>query len=192
MTLERRSIAKLRLLPALALLLAPTTLLAQEEGGAQDEAETETAERCRGPEYRRFDFWIGSWVVHDPDGELVGHNTISSVARGCGLLEEWSGRRGGRGVSVNAYESASDRWTQRWVGDGTNLQLVGGWRDGNMVLEGTSPRETPRGTVRDRITWTPLPDGRVRQAWEVSTDEGETWREVFVGLYSRAGSEGER
>lgn len=189
MRFPRRGTPPIRLLGGLALLLAPHALLAQEDVAAGEDAATKTAERCRGPEYRQFDFWIGSWEVHNPDGELVGHNTISSVARGCGLLEEWRGRQGGRGVSVNAYESASGRWTQRWVGDGTNLQLVGGGQDGNMVLEGTSPRETPRGTVRDRITWSPLPDGRVRQTWEISSDEGETWRVAFVGLYSRVATE---
>ena len=28
--------------------------------------------------------------------------------------------------------------------------------------------------VLDRITWTPMPDGRVRQHWQTTADEGQT------------------
>jgi hypothetical protein len=39
-----------------------------------------------------------------------------------------------------------------------------------------------------RITWTPLPDGRVRQHWESTTDGGRTWSTVFDGYYTRRGA----
>jgi hypothetical protein len=37
--------------------------------------------------------------------------------------------------------------------------------------------------MQNRITWTPHPDGSVRQLWEQSTDEGKTWQVAFDGLY---------
>lgn len=165
----------------LALGIAPAPVRAQEP-----DAGTGTAASCSAPEHRAFDFWIGTWEVRDSDGEIVGHNAIRRVAGGCGLLEEWRGRRGGTGVSINMYEPARDAWTQTWVGEVAILHLAGGFRDGRMVLTGEAPRRTSRGEVLDRITWTPQEDGRVRQEWQVSPDRGDTWRTIFVGLYSRS------
>ncbi len=140
--------------------------------------------RCTADEHRQFDFWIGEWVVRNAEGNELGRNTITSIARGCGLLENWIGGEGGNGMSLNAFEGV--RWTQRWVGVGTNLWLEGGLdASGNMVMTAKAPRVTPRGTVLDRITWSPLEDGRVLQAWDVSTDQGATWARVFEGYYSR-------
>lgn len=159
---------------------------------AADEASTEssdghdTAERCRAPEYRAFDFWLGSWDVRNPEGELVGHNEIRRISGGCGLLENWRSVAGIDGTSINTYDAGLDKWTQRWVGAGATLWLEGGLEDGRMVLAGTSPRSTPRGDALDRITWTALPDGRVSQVWELSADKGASWQKIFVGYYSAA------
>ncbi|MFW6202651.1 MAG: hypothetical protein ACOC8B_08730, partial [Gemmatimonadota bacterium] len=171
------------------LLALATLVLAPQAARGQDDAGDETgpviAERCAGPEHRQFDFWIGEWEVRNEEGDLLGHNEIRRVARGCGLLENWRGATGGRGVSVNTYDAEREAWTQRWVGAGATLWLEGGLEDDGMVLSGTSPRSTPRGEVMDRITWTPLPDGRVRQRWDVSPDGGESWETSFVGFYAR-------
>lgn len=169
-------------------ILGPDTAAAQETAATQEVAtssDDEIAERCRTPEHRQFDFWIGEWEVRGPDGEVVGHNTIRRAARGCALLEEWRGATGGRGVSVNTYEANREVWTQTWVGDGATLHLEGGLQGEEMVLSGTTPRATPDGEVLDRITWTPLEDGRVRQVWRVSADGGSTWQKIFVGTYLR-------
>lgn len=174
--------------PVRFLALVAGALLFAAPGLAQDPPASpdpdSSAERCRPDTFGEFDFWLGRWEVHNPDGELVGHNEITRVSRGCGLLEVWTGVRGGRGVSVNAYDPDLGRWTQRWVGEGTSLWLEGGWTGDRMELVGTLPRTTPRGEVIDRITWTPLADGRVRQVWEVSAVGGGSWEGVFVGLYS--------
>ena len=143
-----------------------------------------TAERCRGAEHRQFDFWIGRWDVLNAEGELVGHNDVSRIAGGCGLLEDWRGLGGGSGSSINTYDAERGRWTQRWVGTGATLWLEGRLEDGAMVLAGTSTRQTPGGAVLDRITWTPLPGGEVRQTWEMSRDGGVTWSASFIGVYT--------
>jgi hypothetical protein len=52
-----------------------------------------------------------------------------------------------------------------------------------MVLAGE--RQTPNGKVTDRIVWTPLEDGRVRQVWDMSSDGGRSWQLLFDGLYTR-------
>ncbi|MFW6088713.1 MAG: hypothetical protein ACODAB_03100, partial [Gemmatimonadota bacterium] len=180
-------------LMAMVLGVSPSIHAQQGEGPDEPDAVDPTAERCSAPEFRQFDFWLGRWEVRNPDGEVVGHNEIRRVSGGCGLLESWEGTGGGTGVSINSYDADLGRWTQRWVGGDATLWLEGGLEDGpdgeRMTLAGTRPRTTPRGAVLDRISWRPLPDGRVRQVWEVSADEGETWRDMFVGLYTRIDAE---
>ena len=63
--------------------------------------------------------------------------------------------------------------------------LEGEFRNGAMVLQG-GPRTGRDGKQQiDRITWTPLPGGKVRQHWEVSADAGAHWTTAFDGLYTR-------
>lgn len=171
---------------AIAVLLFTRAAAAQED--AAPPSNEPTAERCRSPEHRQFDFWIGTWEVRDTAGQVTGHNEIRRVAGGCALYEDWRGVEGGGGVSINTYDAERGLWTQRWVGVGATLWLEGGLENGAMVLAGTSPRRTPRGAVLDRITWTPLADGRVRQVWDLSFDSGETWTRSFIGFYTTAAS----
>ena len=85
--------------------------------------------------------------------------------------------------------AATGRWHQTWVDSGGSLLLLdGGPLDGGMVLEGVAPADDdPRRLDRQRITWTPMPDGSVRQHWEVSADDGGAWRTAFDGRYRRRG-----
>jgi hypothetical protein len=142
------------------------------------------APTCDAPEHRQFDFWVGEWsVVGKKAGKVVGHSRIESALGGCLIVETWTG--GAQSRSLNLYNRDLGAWEQFWVdSQGNRLQLQGGLRDGAMVLEtpplpdGTAPRR------RDRITWTPDAQGRVRQVWTVSVDGGE-WAVQFDGLYSR-------
>lgn len=140
---------------------------------------------CATPEYRQFDFWLGDWEVRGPKGAVVGTNRIESIENGCALQENWIAAGGITGRSINAYSNADHQWHQAWIGSGGQfLHLVGGWRGKEMVLEGTSLDAKARPTI-ERITWTPQPDGRVRQLWQQSTDGGKTWTTSFDGMYVR-------
>ena len=152
--------------------------------------EREPMAPCSAPECREFDFWLGSWEVTSPDGQLVGHNRITRTVQGCGLREQWRGVRGLRGTSLNAWSPARGAWHQTWIdSSGTVLLLDGGLRDGTMVLEGRVPSpDAPEGELRHRINWLRIdgdPD-RVRQLWETSAD-GVTWEIAFDGRYRRMG-----
>lgn len=175
----------------LCCLLVPTLLVAPSAA-----AQSMLDSACAAPEHRQFDFWVGSWTVTDSTGErTLGRNEIRRVAGSCGLHEHWRSAQGGDGMSLNVWQPATGEWTQFWVGVGVVLRITGGLdARGRMVMSGD--RMTPRGTVRDRITWAPLPSGAVRQSWDLSTDGGTTWQTLFVGIYRRTdeekGGEGER
>ena len=141
---------------------------------------------CDAPEFRQFDFWLGTWEVKSADGtRTLGSNIIEPLAGTCGVHEHWTGAGGGTGRSLNTYQRGEGKWHQVWVGAGGGLlHLIGGLKDGAMVMEGTTPG--PNGTqVLNRVTWTPLPDGRVRQHWQTSPDAGKTWTTTFDGYYSK-------
>lgn len=142
---------------------------------------------CTRAEYRQFDFWLGEWNVTLPNGRNAGTNHIQSINAGCGLREEWNGAGGSTGTSLNAFDPASGRWHQTWIGsDGTLLLLDGGLRDGAMELSGVTTGANGARTLH-RIRWTPLGGTpvAVRQLWESSADGGKTWTVAFDGKYER-------
>jgi hypothetical protein len=141
---------------------------------------------CTAAEHRQFDFWIGSWNVMEK-GKLAGHNRITAIDGGCVLLESWTGASGFTGHSLNIYDASRGKWHQTWVDNsGSLLVLEGTFRDGKMVLEGDHEVPGAKKGRRERITWTPLPGGELRQHWESSTDGGATWTTAFDGHYKRA------
>lgn len=140
---------------------------------------------CDAAEFRQFDFWIGDWQVKGPGGAVIGENTIERIAGNCGIHENWRGAAGGAGRSLNTYQRSEGKWHQVWVGSGGGLlHLIGGLEDGKMVLEGrtTGPNNV---VTLHRVTWSPLPGGRVRQFWESSTDAGKVWTVAFDGTYEK-------
>ncbi len=72
-------------------------------------------------------------------------------------------------------------WHQTWIDNqGGGLVLEGGLEGESMVLQSASDSQTVQ-----RIRWTQLEDGRVRQHWETTGDGGKTWTTAFDGYYSR-------
>ncbi|MGD8277921.1 MAG: hypothetical protein PVH00_07835, partial [Gemmatimonadota bacterium] len=60
--------------------------------------------------------------------------------------------------------------------------LVARLEDGGVRFQGTITAADGRRWL-DRTTLTPLPDRRVRQHIEISTDGGATWRTTFDAFY---------
>ena len=155
---------------------------AQEGGGAEPPVAAKGP--CSDPERRQFDFWVGEWDVRpagvtDPN-RPPSHSRISVISGGCAVREEYETPAGYEGSSLNYYDAASHRWKQYWMDNqGVPVTQIGGLVDGKMIMD-----EVPDGAHRGRTTWTPLPDGRVRQLWEFSTDAGKTWQVKFDGIYT--------
>ena len=140
---------------------------------------------CIAPEFRQFDFWLGHWKVTNPKGVQVGTSEISRVSEGCAVRERWMSAGGQEGTSLNYYDQSDKQWHQDWVGaDGTILHLHGGLKDGVMVL--TDEVVGGTSSVINKITYTPLPDKKVRQEWDLSKDHGKTWQTSFLGTYEKA------
>lgn len=172
-------------MPLLAGILAMTVGDVEIARAADPPPATPAPKPCATPEHRQFDFWLGEWEVTRPDGKIAGHNRINLILGGCALREEWTGAGGHHGTSLNVYDAAARKWRQTWVDDdGTVLLLAGEFKGGKMVLEGDTPAGAGK-TARQRITWTPIEGGRVRQFWDSSEDGGKTWKTEFDGTYAK-------
>ena len=164
-------------------LMAGLSALALSSPAAQAQAPTPPA-ACQAAEHRQFDFWLGEWDVFNPKGQLVGRNQIAREYGGCVIHERYTTPRAYAGESLNAWDAQRKVWHQTWMDNtGTVLLLDGGWKDGQMVLEGEG--RDPQGRAqRQRISWTPNADGTVRQHWQTQV-QGADWVTAFDGLYRR-------
>lgn len=147
-----------------------------------------SSQACSSAEHRQFDFWLGDWDVFTPDGKPAGTSRIERITDGCAVLENWAGKRGLTGKSLNIYDVADQQWHQFWVdSSGTRIMLDGTFADGKMVLQSnTTDRKRPGVKVTQRITWSKNADGSVRQLWDTSEDAGKTWTVSFDGKYVAA------
>ena len=136
--------------------------------------------------FKEFDFWLGDWVVHGPAGGLAGTNTIERAERGCVLIENWKNTAGGTGMSINYVDKITGEWVQIWNAEGgSQINIRGGMTDDGMLMIGTLHDVATGTTTPFRALWTLLPDRRVRQFFEQSSDGGETWSTWFEGFYTR-------
>jgi hypothetical protein len=142
---------------------------------------------CTTDEYHQLDFWVGEWVVTNPDGKTAGNSVIQKILNGCVILENWSGAGGFEGKSFNLYDRNKKKWIQKWVDiQGQLIEFEGSFRD--KTLDYTARYTTLDGkNVVGIMTFTPGTDGTVRQIWKQSTDEGKTWNVEFDGIYKRKG-----
>jgi len=145
-------------------------------------ALVEPRKPCNTPEFRQFDFWLGDWNVEAAAAPgQFSRNLVTRINDGCTIREEYTTPAGYAGTSLSFYDAPRKVWHQTWIDNqGGALYLEGRLEGNSMVL----------GTVGDpqslqRVTWTPLGDGRVRQHWESTADGGKTWTTAFDGYYSR-------
>lgn len=169
-------------------MLLPLSVLSQSPSPSQAQppaSEPAKPGPCDAGAYRQFDFWAGNWVVRHVSGPEVGRNSIQPEQRGCALVERWTSADGNTGLSLNFYDPTARAWRQHWISPGIVLDMRGGLVDGAMVLEGPLQYVKEGRTTLLRGTWSQLPDGRVRQHFVESTDQGQTWKDWFDGYYTR-------
>ncbi|MEL7318708.1 MAG: hypothetical protein AAFN04_08725 [Pseudomonadota bacterium] len=141
---------------------------------------------CATEAHRAFDFWVGNWEVFTTGTETqAGESRIESLSGGCAIRETWMPLKGPNGTSITLLNHRSARWEQLWIGgDGKRVDFTGGMVGGNMVLTGYwDDIGGPGKDALVRMTFTPNPDGSVRQAGEASADNGKTWNAFFDFTY---------
>jgi hypothetical protein len=165
-------------------LLALALLQSPAPSGAP-KAPPSPGTACLPAAFHQFDFWIGEWEVSNqqpPPGRTppASKSRISRILSGCAILEEYETAQGYAGKSLNFHDAQGGRWRQVWIDTGGSpLFLAGGLEGNSMVM-----RDDGASGAINRITWTPLEGGKVRQLWETSKDQGKTWQVAFDGLYT--------
>jgi tetratricopeptide (TPR) repeat protein len=148
-------------------------------------AAQRAAEPCKDPanaEYRQLDFWVGEWDVF-AGPQKVGESSVKLILKDCVVFENWKGGQGSDGKSFNKYNNLTKQWEQFWVSDsGTTNYFKGALVDGAMryTLEMPGPNG---GTFMRNLTFSKLPEGKVRQFSQGSTDGGKTWATEYDFTY---------
>lgn len=119
---------------------------------------------------RAMDRWIGTWNVTNPNTGIGGSSVIERLYDGCVIVEHWHGQYGDLGTSLTSYDATTHRWHQHYVSDRALVTDYEGTADGSSVV---FVSKTATGATR--MTYVFLPDGRVEQRFETSSDDGKTW-----------------
>lgn len=145
-----------------------------------------TSCNCCSQEQGQFDFWVGSWLVTNPDGSKAGENNIEKLQNNCLLKEQWvSATPGITGTSNSFYNNATKQWEQIWVDNqGGNLHLKGNFSGNSMILKTDVAKNQNGEPFYHRVTWTKNDDGSVRQYWETITNN-KNITVAFDGLYRK-------
>jgi len=164
-----------RYLSFLLLLMFTSTAMAQNKCN------------CCTEKHSEFDFWIGSWVVTNPDGSAAGNNVIDKIQNNCIIRENWTSAKGSyTGTSSNFYNLQTKQWEQIWIDNqGQQLHLKGNRVENQMILTSDQLKNQDGEPFRNRITWTHNENGTVRQLWEI-LQEGKEITIAFDGLYKKS------
>jgi hypothetical protein len=171
------------------LICASAILLAGASASAQTPPPSAAAPArltCDASEFRQLDFWVGRWKVSNrANGTPVGTSRIEKVMGGCAIGEHYEapGAPGGpySGTSYSGYDRKDGHWHQMYVDtNGTLAWFTGALEGRDMVLNTTGPNNSPR-----RMTYSPQPDGSVRQFGNFSTDGGKSWQTGYDYIYRR-------
>ena len=185
-------VAVLVLVMGMELALSPILTATEEtDDPGEPEPDADPLVGCRDDSaYAELDFWVGNWDVFVGDAK-VGENRIEKILNECAVLESWTGADGGKGMSLFYYQKATGDWNQVWVTQNANRpgglkekKLVARPGKGAVRFQGSIPLEGG-GSYLDRTTLKPLPDGRVQQVIEISSDQGKTWKVTFDAIYVR-------
>jgi len=139
---------------------------------------------CDTGPFRDFDFWVGEWDVTS-GGTPAGTSSIQQILNQCVILENYTGQGGYAGKSFNIYDTPTKQWKQFWVDNGGSLvEFHGAYADGKLEYHADTLQ--PDGTrVQRRMIFVKLPDGKVRQYSEQSSDGGKTWSLEYDLLYTK-------
>ena len=127
------------LLIALFLVTFSTSVLAQDSC------------QCCSSRHQAFDFWIGSWTVTNPKGEVVGYNKIDKKQDNCMVHEVYTDAKGKYvGASNNFYNEHTGQWEQTWVYESGKALFFKGNKEGNQMILSSRTRKNAAGIIETR------------------------------------------
>lgn len=159
-------------------------LLALVASAAPPTSAAGTANACKAPAYRQFDFFAGDWDVYDvtAPGKPIARNRVQVILDGCVVHEDYRQADGLHGESYSLYDAARKAWHQSWVTNRGELLLLDGGMQGNRMVFTGKQRTADGKPSLLRGVWYRQGDG-VRETATRSLDGGKTWQPVFDILF---------
>lgn len=160
-----------------ALLAAPAVSRADEQGGCSTNAPS-----------RQLDYWVGDWVVTNPD--VAGNSSSSNVhlaLKQCVVIEEWRDHKGHDGENIFGYSEGDQSWRGMFFDNRGHVHVFVDGKVESGAAEFLGPSRGPHGEATlNRIRLLRLAPDRLEQTWEKSTDNGRTWVRQFRLEYARS------
>ncbi|HEX5708064.1 MAG TPA: tetratricopeptide repeat protein [Pyrinomonadaceae bacterium] len=146
------------------------------------------------PQFRQLDFWVGEWELRDAQGQKIGESVVKIDVGDCVVSETTSvtppllsGQVAYTVRSMSMFVPRRNRWHFRSFDSlGQMIELSGEYSDGALRLTGENIYQDGRRNL-DRVTFSQVAPGRVRQLWEQSSDGGENWRVLLDGHFVKKG-----
>jgi hypothetical protein len=154
----------------------------------------EIPERCSSPEARQFDFWLGEWDLSWPAEQFGGKegtlktatNVITKLYGPCVIEENFSTRDGSfEGRSLSVFDTTNALWYQTWVDSSGSYIALSGKFDGERMVLTTQPNTYDGETRINRMVFRDITDNSLLWEWQVSTDDGDTWSDLWTITYQR-------
>jgi Tetratricopeptide repeat len=166
-------------------------LRAHTKWAAIDATRKANADPCANrPEFREFDFLIGDWDVLGGAGQKVGTSHVERILNGCVIFETYTAAPGTStqanyvGNAFHFFDPNAGHWVQHYIDTAANpFDWTGDFADGVMRYTREGPFGPKNSPIKQRMTFTGLPGGKVQQLFEQSADGGRTWRAGFNGTY---------
>jgi hypothetical protein len=143
--------------------------------------------KCAPSEYRQFDFWLGDWDAFESEDpkKPIARTHVDRLAGACGVREVYEQIDGLIGESFNVYDASRKVWNHTWVSNfGQLMVLEGAFKDGKMTLDGIS-HHADGSSKKIHNVWSVEPDGGIREAAQVSLDDGKTWKVFFDVVFRK-------
>ena len=179
-----RPLVRIAILTSLISLLLPMAVAGQQPSPPP----------CSSDEAGQFDFWLGEWDLTWPGGQSgtpVGQTgrATNSLKKGLGtcVIEEnfATADKSYIGRSWSVYSPSQKLWRQTWVDNtGAYLLFTGKFENGKMELR-TKPVTRNGKVIISRMVFKNINKDSLDWDWQRSTDNGETWQDVWNIHYSR-------
>ena len=155
--------------------------------GSDDGVPLQENDGCLEGPMAQFGQYLGDWDIRDwqlsQDGsswtEQAGARWVFvCVGNGVAVQDFWLPKTGGTGTNLRIYEPDSDSWNIAWaVSSKPGFSHIEAKQDesGDIVMHYKAPIPNP---LR-RITFHPAEKDSWNWKLEMSSDGGETWREVY-------------
>lgn len=160
-----------------------SSALFAEEG---DLPFTDKQSCMQGP-IEQFGRYIGDWKIEDSQLARDGSGwsdgkgarwIFTCFGNGVAVQDFWMPADGSTGTNLRTYKPDTESWEIAWTVDKlpgfTHIRAMQN-KDGNIVMNFVAPIPTP---LR-KITFMAPDENGWKWKLEMSTDEGETWSEVY-------------